>query len=437
MFLTVLPSLSMTAQEPQTVKVPDETQVVLPVEGKPELLFLSYKENKTLDILTKWQVGCIDIRTNQILWQNSSNGNTALVQLSNLGYISSGKGLYADKFKTRFFDADKGKERYKIKFLPCYTDIGQDIMVGYKGIAQYGEGLSAYRISTGENLWTAATLEGGDMGIWSMTEKVDDDHIVFLAKDLVRLNIKSGAMDFCNVQTSSSGGLSSYVMQFSNILHDGDNFYFSDAAHLQCLGNRFQQIWTVDFDSKGTDTHLVIRGDTLIMLNTGTVLKNGYKPVNKAQPYVATYDKNTGRQLSKELFPETWDKDLYGKALLFDADTVYVKNGNRFEPIASDAHHFLLYDKDDNPHWVDTKLQTLKLYDDSLIYRDQLHTQGYRIILHVTEVNKKQATYDYYILDNDYNILRHLEGSPRFVAITRDKRLVVLYEGIATIEVLP
>ncbi|MGI6233512.1 MAG: hypothetical protein ACOYJF_11830 [Prevotella sp.] len=194
----------MMAQTPQTVKVPDGTEMVFPVEGKSELLFLSYKENKAFGLFSKWEVGCIDTKTNQIRWQNSSNGNTVSVRLSNLGYITSSKGAYADKYKTRFFDADSGQEKYKIKFLPLYTGPEQDIMVGYNGLAQYGEGLSAYRISTGENLWTSTYLELGDFGMWKMTEEIDDDHIVFLAKNLAKLNIKNGEMDVCNVLSSSN-----------------------------------------------------------------------------------------------------------------------------------------------------------------------------------------------------------------------------------------
>ncbi len=217
-----------------------------------------------------------------------------------------------------------------------------DIILTLKNPTQYGliQGdVIAYELSTGNLLWTNTFPMHTHYGwIDSYLNLRHEVGRYIIGDSLYHLNIKTGekhsypfkatvgesAKSFFSVCTKEVFPSAEWRIEadcvmtqwgllggtHSNFLQSGDSLFVADADSIYCFDSILNLIWATPFpEGYGSKSHLERDGNRLLLQNFGVGFQNGY--IGKSgKPFMATYDCQTGQQLS--FYEPTMKKKLRG-----------------------------------------------------------------------------------------------------------------------------
>ena len=420
--------LKTGAQTAHTLPLPANLYRYHIVKDRPYVFFQTrergkkyYKNNGTY--------GVIDLRTGNTLWSKKIKYANTAANFSEKGILQTVNGTGWDHLTTHLYALDTGEDRYKLWTMPVFINSEADIMLGYKNFNS--KLLTCFRLSTGEKLWETM-LPHHNNETWNNIRLTDPDHLLFSANNLCLLNIKTGGLNYYESKTAVTdvktgaalGALAVLSMAFagmaiiptsgnvitsltSNVASDSAYYYFSDRNQLSCLDHHLNEVWHYDFPAKtAAHAQLFTRGDTLYMLNEGYGLKGGRRTA-AGKPFMARFDKTTGRQLAFDMLPEKWDEERLGKSLTFVPDTLYLLDAadTTFTALVSDGETYPLYAADGNVCMVNKRLEVVKEYNRMLLYHKGPSTPYCQVL------GQWGDSPDFYIVDNSGKGLCHF-GKP-------------------------
>lgn len=202
-----------------------------------------------------------------------------------------------------------------------------------------------YDLATGKEKWRVKiSHEGGVSDVFPM----DDEHVLIVADDLVKLNTQTGerkAFEINNYVRNGKmmagqilagvaigvaagvvvanmgtgvyyipipwynnprigalrriyGDPSTISCLSSNIVNEGNLYYLADRDGVRCFDSDLNVQWTTPFPAKqGSSSYLRQSGDTLWLVNYGYANFRGAEQDNTGIPFVACYNARTGEQL--------------------------------------------------------------------------------------------------------------------------------------------
>ena len=262
------------------------------------------------------------------------------------GFVPTSEGLLAYSGDIEVLDMQTLGQRWSqrsFKDTPFYVHNGVLLAFG-RGAT---ERLYGYSLATGEKLWKVKiSHEGGVSDVFPM----DDDHVLIVADDLVKLNIRTGeskkfeinnyvlngkmfaghilagvALGIATGMATGGAGTLHYVpvaqrntpqstplcrmygdpysisYLSSNIVTDGNLYYLADRDCVRCFDSNLEVKWTAPYrDCHGTTSRLHLVGNTLRLVNFGIANYHGGDRTNSGTPFIASYDAKTGECLSFE-----------------------------------------------------------------------------------------------------------------------------------------
>lgn len=258
--------------------------------------------------------------------------NQQLAQLTKNGYLT----YTLPKFfsfgygKPTFFNY-KGEQVWKSKNEGLIFDRNSRIVVCAEN--RRGDQLVAYDMETGKTLWRK-TITSNRHAIEAdlyVDKSVKDKRIYYLMGDsLIRLNVLTGdtlrhaftagvkepvksrfsfvkarytfpSRDFTKEALYSTVNGAILTGTHSNYIFSGDSLFVADAENLYCLDKSLKTIWATRLpDGCSSKSHIKVFGDQIRMQNYGVAFQNG-QIGRYGHPFTATFDRNTGKQLSLEM----------------------------------------------------------------------------------------------------------------------------------------
>lgn len=253
-------------------------------------------------------------------------GNKSFSQINNDGYIAvSTGGMFSFSYgKPTFYDFNNNKIwSSKNEVLLC--DRFSNVVICTKD--RKGEELIAYDMSTGKELWQKEIPFNRHYPWGHFYRDNHDKHNLYLmANSLVRLNVLTGDT-VCHEFTAGVKEPLKSVFSFvkrnktvgsqffdellfsdvtgatltgthSNILFSGDSLYVADVNNIYCLNKDLKTLWKVALpEGIGSNSHINIRGNKLYIQNYGVAFQRGLI-ARYGKPFIASYDKSNGRQIS-------------------------------------------------------------------------------------------------------------------------------------------
>lgn len=313
-------------------------------------------------------------------------------------------------------DYENGKKRWDIKLQALLVSDSLDIVLGYKTAT--GSKVQAYRISTGQLLWEGKVKHTTNWG-WDDMTTVNDTTLLVVADDLQFIDVKSGRMLKYSLKTGVTSGsavlaqigmgllqgvamgamgamagmhyYTPYYVPYvqsttlsrtcSNVVHHEGRYYVADRDSLLCLDANADKIWGYEFPPRTASfSRLFQDKQHIYMLNYGFALLGGQTVKKSGRPFLASFDAETGEQLSfcqlsmkkdnieracitpqgaflmfddglaYQLLNDSvvnikpWDSKAYGQLTSMPADTLYAfrKNDEVLTPLHYDQDHCIV-----------------------------------------------------------------------------------------------
>lgn len=248
-------------------------------------------------------------------------------------------GYYKNSYKrTTFFDY-KSKKLRSVPINAAWYDDSLDVIIGYKNSVRfYDAEISAYRISTGELLWKQNLPHRYHWPWYDRLRDSEHKNMLYLMTDsLVRLDVVTGKtikMPFaagvdeplksrfslvktrpiyrrdwqeaywCEFPYTADGVLSG---THSRMKLSGDTIFVADAKNLYCLDKQLNKRWATPLPADaGAKSDIRLWGDRIFLTNYGVAFQKGLLG-RCGKPFVAEYDRHTGKELSVT-FPDIKNK---------------------------------------------------------------------------------------------------------------------------------
>lgn len=335
------------------------------------------------------------------------------------GVLSMGREIYVTNHST-------GEPLWfhkRFRDTPFYIHQGTLLALGGGRGRFYG-----YDLKTGAELWEVKIgHEGGVSDIFPM----DDEHVLIVADDLVKLNTRTGELRKYEINNyilngkmiagqilagvaggvmAATTGVGFYTIYTpvkdlgngalrriygeanaiaslsSNVCSDGNRYYLADRDSLRCFDGDLNLQWATPLPPKhGSQSSLMVSGDTLRLVNYGIAYVQGAIQSNTGYPFVASFDARIGEQLSlrvvgkKHAPVQQVHSFLDHATYLFDdsCKTVYFDHPDETETLAN------------------KKFRSLKLLEDPVWMLDSI-THQFRFL------NETKP----YLVDMNYNIFQ-------------------------------
>ena len=293
--------------------------------------------SETTDFGPNYTYSYYNSGTGQLIKTETDKSNLCFAFVDNM-LLSYGRDITVEgwpKFETLWHFK-------RFKDTPFYIHNGILLAMGAARERFYG-----YDLTTGKELWEVKiSHDGGISDVYSM----DDDHVLLVADDLVKINTKTGKKKSLDIKTSilngkqltaqilvgvasavsiaavaSAGGGTFYYFVpnggkrqhtsngmlytingspnaitklSSNILQGGDLYYLADRDSVRCFDENLNIQWATKLISGyGSHSYLRLSGDTLWMVNYGIATFRSIEQSNTGRPFVAAFNARTGEQL--------------------------------------------------------------------------------------------------------------------------------------------
>jgi hypothetical protein len=211
------------------------------------------------------------------------------------------------------------------------------------------------------------------------------------------------------------GDFSDYFLHLSsNVLYDGDVFYFAAKEKLTCHSLDGKKLWEAPLNGKiTTKSHLFQDGNTIYLVNKGYGMKYGW-PAALGNPYVAAFDADSGEQLfykewderknfvsdylveGNELFLLYKDKldiqkfspeglsqrfvsrmDTDVKMKEFVSEQIFIRQDSAFQQPSHDREHFYIFSENYDLYRFANDFESNEKLDKKSLYRNYLETDAF------------------------------------------------------------
>ena len=255
-----------------------------------------------------------------------------LYQLTRNGYLSYSQGkMFLFGYGQPVFYNFNGEKVWSSKYELLMADRPFHVVICAEN--RKGDHLIAYDMETGKTLWrqTIARYWHDFLAELNIDKSVKDQRIYYLMGDsLIRLNVVTGdtlrhaftagvkepvksrfslakarytfpSRDFTQEALNSDVYGPILTGTHSNIIFSGDTLFVTDAKNIYCLDKNLKSIWASRLpEGCGSKSTIKIFGDQICMQNYGIAFQGGIL-ARYGHPFTATFDRNTGKQLSLEM----------------------------------------------------------------------------------------------------------------------------------------
>lgn len=136
--------------------------------------------------------------------------------------------------------------------------------------------------NTGDTLWSTTRLNG-----CRFVQKLEDSNFLMRGEKYFIFNTKYASVQHLTIDDE-------IVSQW---FHFGKWNYVADKKYLYCFDDQYFCRWKTPLpNGKKSYTHLYSVGDTIVLINTGGIVKSSKKLVAQSVPYVAAFNASDGQQ---------------------------------------------------------------------------------------------------------------------------------------------
>lgn len=407
-------------------------------------------------------ISCYDCATDKTEWEKKIDFNYTLVKATSQGIIASHRNDN-QQLTSKMLDFITGDVKYEIPVGVAYVNEDHDIILGYS--RHLSDLLEAYRLSTGEPLWTAE-VKCNPEEFFVDAKFIDKSHLVFGAKDLCMLDINNGSVVTypCNTITEDNvrfqkeaQGKENFAFMFgviggaiananyekniskrikmvnplynrtsrainglrSNILSIGNKIYAADKRGLVCLNDDFTKVWSAKQKKLGK-SKLVQFGDTLLLQNLGYgIAGKDYTSISAVS--ITAYNIHTGEILDRDMFKNFTNDDYVGlDDVVFDSLYIYNDFEKSFSYLPQYATTLRYFDTKGNLKIVTPKGTIIATYPKEKVFRKG-NSFGDVTLMYGAKHHL------YHLVDSDKHVLKTYEepyvfmGIINGVLIARDK----------------
>ena len=259
-------------------------------------------------------------------------------------FVATEKGLLSFGKDVAVLDPTTFEPRWyhkRFRDIPFYIHYGTLLALGGGRGRFYG-----YDLATGEELWEVKiSHEGGVSTVYAL----DEEHVLLVADDLVKLNTRTGAIQkfeiknyilnggkiagqilvgvasaMAGVAMASATGYGYYYVPVghgnlnffngslfeitgesntishlsSNVLEVNHSYYLADRECVRCFDADLNIKWTASLPPRhASKSTLLMSGDTLWMVNNGFATFDGSRNSHTGYPFVAAFNAKNGEQL--------------------------------------------------------------------------------------------------------------------------------------------
>ena len=270
----------------------------------------------------KGKIVQLNTSTNTIIWNKDVNyQNTNIQQLSKII-------IQTQANKTQFLNIYSGNPTYNLKNQLYFVDPTLNIGVGYKSTSanNHSNTLEGINLLDGNVLWHRDINR--DYG-WNDYFYIDDTTVIILSAGLHSLNIKTGegwdydavtghkdysgtiAKNVAGVALGVLTGVGMYATGYklthsmaSNALIDSNYIYFASKEEIAKIGKTTGEIlWKTKFESFAGESIIFMDSCNIYMINKGLARENN-RQIAYEKPFIATFNRQTGQQISQMPFNE-------------------------------------------------------------------------------------------------------------------------------------
>jgi hypothetical protein len=425
-------------------------------------------------------------------WLNNS-GNVILYDLSNkkekwakkINYQQSNIEQFDNVLiqtianKSYCLNVENGENMWEVKNTIYYVDHLQKIGIGYKFkmSSGYTNTLEGIDLTNGNPIWKREISREYS---WNDIFHLNDSIIVVAAAGLHSINLKNGTgwdyntitgekdytvTNAANVVGAALGVLTgTFVMStgsnlvrdiVSNILVDSTNIYFASKEKIASLDHNGQVKWTFPLSKDlASKSSIFVRDSILYMINKGYAFM-GYRQLDFGTPFIASFNKNTGKQIffssingkkdqisgykidndtillvfkdrvakysmnnGSIILGKSFDLATSGELRYFIGSQVYLKTDSTYNPIDStDSTKHFLYTKTGKILVLNDKLDITGQIESDQLYVNYLKTKKYKFLAKNNET---------IVIDNKNKKVADLKASNKAILI--DSKLYDMQE---------
>lgn len=390
----------------------------------------------------KGNIGLFSMKDRKLMWKSPINYQMQIPMCTSAGI------LVTTSYDGAMLDTRTGKEVWKTDIYPVSIDDSLGVIVGYSSPSSTK--LRAITLDKGLPMWnTKLTHNYG----WNNIYALPGNKRLIVADELHRINlltgenltydIKPGVSDTKGMLLQglammagavagsfASGGAYTYMPvmvggnvitgMVSNIVQKDSLFYLADHESIQCVDSLLQPVWKHEIaDKMASHSQLILKGDSIYMLNFGYGRRNGNIKTKKGRPFIAAYNCKTGDEiflnqlsLKKDMIEDViltgnsfymlfdnrityqnlndstistrqWDENKYGQLSQLLPDTLYVFDPEKkdFSPICFDGIRCPVYSGErEQVYVIDKDININATYPLSLIYLPILRLKDYYCI---------------------------------------------------------
>jgi len=395
--------------------------------------------------------------------------------------------IFTAPSKSYCLDINSGKELWEVKDDMYYVDTDYHVGLGYrfKTVGGYTNELEGIDLKTGKVIWKR---ELNRQYGWNSLYYTNDSTIIVVAAGLHAINLRSGKgwdyhtitgeVDYKGTVTANALGVAAGLLtgtfmmstghdvvrdMVSNSLIDSSFIYFASKVQLAKINKHTGDVaWRFPFsgDVAGKST-LFMHDSAIFMINKGFGFL-GYRQVDFGKPFIAAFDKETGKQkflsfvqnesdpilsfqiLNDEIYlvcknrivkyslksgvrlaEKVFTKESFGQLIYVVSHQVFITadNGDFISLPKADSTKVFVYTSDKKTLVIDDQLtvtNTIKFEEISIYY---LYERGYKFIA------KDNKTV---IVDPDGKRIAEIEATSNAFLINntlydpQDKRFVVI-----------
>ncbi|NPA35698.1 MAG: PQQ-binding-like beta-propeller repeat protein, partial [Chlorobi bacterium] len=256
-----------------------------------------------------------DLNEKKLKWNKKVNFQTSYLQQFNNTMI------FTVANKSYLLDINTGNELWEVKNNIVFADPDYNIGIGYRfnGSTGYSNKLQGLDMKNGKIIWEKEL--NSEYG-WNDLFYTNDSTLMIVAAGLHSINIKNGKgwdyetitgkKDYTETIATNVAGAALGILTgtfvtatghnlvhdaVSNVIIDSLYIYFSSAEQLAKINkNSGEVIWKYSFPKKFASKSTIFVEDSLIyMINNGYAFM-GYRELNFGKPFIAAFDKETGKQ---------------------------------------------------------------------------------------------------------------------------------------------
>ncbi len=229
----------------------------------------------------------------------------------------------------------------------------------------------------------------------------------------------------------------------SGFVKDKDKLFLADQSHIFCFDTQLRNRWYNTFeDTKAGHSKFCFEGDTIILINEAYGLH--FRPMygnvhpeivkkNIGVPFIAKFSREDGKLLSKDVFPNKWDKNVFGKTLNFITEPLFLlnKTDRQFSRLKLGNNEYVLNGSNGRILVIDNKMNVLRYYEKENVFTRETSDETPGITLY-----KNAAGYHLFYIAENNKIKRQFIGKDFLDVSLKCGKLIIVKEKSLDIEKL-